>query len=167
MNCGVYLIRCEVSGHGYVGSSKVMKRRWKSHRTQLRGGRHSNFKLQAAWNKYGEAAFSFNILELCSEDNLREREVEWIAKLDTFKNGYNCTQLGAGPDEKTRKLIAEANRRREDAGSNLRVEARSPEGRSRRSEMMRRLNLEGRCGMGNPLAKRRALEARAKKGSDC
>lgn len=166
MNCGVYLIRCVSSGRGYVGSSRIIKRRWKAHLTQLRSNRHPNFKLQCAWNKHGEGAFSFEVLELCSEDQLREREVHWIASLNSFKQGYNCSELGAGPDEKTRKLIAEANRRRKDAGSNLRVEARSPEGRSRRSEMMRRLNLEGRCGMRNPLAKQRALEARAKKGSD-
>jgi hypothetical protein len=41
--------------------------------------------------KYGRENFSFQILEECSEDKLAEREIYWINKLNTYKNGYNET----------------------------------------------------------------------------
>jgi GIY-YIG catalytic domain len=47
----------------YIGSSDDIPRRWKSHRSQLRGSRHHNYRLQAAWNEYGEAAFAFIVIE--------------------------------------------------------------------------------------------------------
>jgi GIY-YIG catalytic domain len=47
----------------YVGSSDDIPRRWKSHLSQLRGGRHHNYRLQAAWNEHGEAAFAFTVMK--------------------------------------------------------------------------------------------------------
>jgi GIY-YIG catalytic domain/NUMOD3 motif len=47
----------------YIGSSDDIPRRWKTHLSQLRGGRHHNYRLQEAWNLHGEAAFTFEIIE--------------------------------------------------------------------------------------------------------
>lgn len=60
---GVYLISCETSGMGYVGSSQHIYRRLSAHQAQLNGKRHASPHLQAAWSKYGRAAFKLLLLE--------------------------------------------------------------------------------------------------------
>lgn len=69
-----------------------MRTRWKTHRTMLRTGTHHTCYLQAAWNKYGEDAFSFEVLEECSRDVLTEREQWWI---DNLRPAFNMA-LTAG-----------------------------------------------------------------------
>jgi group I intron endonuclease len=62
---GVYKITGPVQL--YVGSSDDIPRRWKSHLSQLRGGRHHNHQLQAAWDEHGETAFVFMIIEYVAD----------------------------------------------------------------------------------------------------
>ncbi len=51
--------------------------------------------MQNSWNKYGEKAFKFIVLEVVdSTDNLNELERNYIKKFDPFKNGYNRTLGG-------------------------------------------------------------------------
>ena len=61
---GVYQIRNVVNGKFYVGSSKDIKNRHAAHRKLLRGNRHHCPHLQAAWNKYGEDCFKFEVIVL-------------------------------------------------------------------------------------------------------
>ena len=70
--------------------------RWKSHKTDLRNGKHHNRHLQWSWDKYGEEAFTFYVVELCDEESLSEREIFYIDKFDTFNSGYNMTGGGDG-----------------------------------------------------------------------
>ena len=62
---GVYAICNLFDGRAtaYIGSSKDIERRWRDHVALLRSGRHPNPYLQAAWDKYGEAAFEFYVIE--------------------------------------------------------------------------------------------------------
>ena len=60
---GVYLIFCEASGMGYIGSSQHVYRRLSAHQAQLNGKRHGSPHLQAAWSKYGRSAFKLLLLE--------------------------------------------------------------------------------------------------------
>ncbi len=62
-SAGVGVYRITGPGRVYVGSSDDIPRRWKSHLSQLRGGRHHNYRLQTAWDEHGEAAFVFTIIE--------------------------------------------------------------------------------------------------------
>lgn len=48
---------------GYVGSSQHVYRRLHAHIAQLNGKRHCSPHLQAAWSKYGRAAFKLLLLE--------------------------------------------------------------------------------------------------------
>lgn len=48
--------------------------------------------------KYGLENFSFSILEECEESQLKEREIYWIATLDTYYHGYNATLGGDLPE---------------------------------------------------------------------
>jgi group I intron endonuclease len=55
---------------------------------------HKNPKLQAAWNKYGEETFIFEVIEFVLVPFLVEREQYWIDKLLPFgKKGFNLAPV--------------------------------------------------------------------------
>lgn len=83
---GIYEIRHVGIGKRYIGSAKNFAKRWKAHRNHLLRGTHHAPYLQHAWNKYGESAFQFNILELCEHEDLLDREQGWF---DLSKPEYN------------------------------------------------------------------------------
>lgn len=49
----------------YVGQASVLGARGESHFVYLRKGKHHNIRMQRAFDKYGEAAFKFEILLVC------------------------------------------------------------------------------------------------------
>jgi group I intron endonuclease len=63
----IYRITCTANNKFYIGSTVNKAQRWARHRRQLRDGSHPNKHMLAAWNKYGEAAFVFEVLEDVSE----------------------------------------------------------------------------------------------------
>ncbi len=69
MTSGIYSITSP-SGKNYIGSSKNIDRRWYEHKSDLRLGEHHSPALQHAFDKYGEARLLFNVVLICSEDNL-------------------------------------------------------------------------------------------------
>ncbi len=60
---GIYKIINVVNNKFYVGSAVDFKRRKTRHFSELRTGKHNNNKLQNAWNKHGEQAFVFVVVE--------------------------------------------------------------------------------------------------------
>jgi group I intron endonuclease len=86
----VYKITHASSGRIYIGSSCCSRRRWNAHRSNLRHGRHPSPLLQAAWNKHGEDAFEFDVIELCTRQTLLSREQYHI---DTLKPYYNVAPV--------------------------------------------------------------------------
>lgn len=77
-------------GRFYVGSAQSVSRRWIEHKRDLRRGTHGNPRLQRAWDKYGEEAFTITVLEWLADDALLlSREQYWIDLLNPVKNGYN------------------------------------------------------------------------------
>ena len=96
--CGIYKISNRITNKIYVGQSKDIIKRWRDHKTRLRSGNHVNIHLQNSWNKYGEGAFEFSVVEVCKKnfDVLNEREVYWINKLDALNDskGYNIASGG-------------------------------------------------------------------------
>lgn len=87
---GIYRIYCVPNRHSYLGSSVEISIRWSQHRISLRSGRHNNPILQHAWDKYGEHAFTFSVLEECDKENLAEREQFWLDKLNPK---FNCMRI--------------------------------------------------------------------------
>jgi group I intron endonuclease len=83
---GVYVIRNTLTGSCYVGSAINIDQRWRSHRHSLRNHKKSPPKLQAAWDKYGEDAFEFAVLEQCPRSCTLEREQAWIDRLQPKYN---------------------------------------------------------------------------------
>lgn len=94
---GIYCIRNTKNGKCYVGSAISFKVRWKRHRAELRSGSHHSQKLQRAWDKHGEALFSFSVLEHVKDVSLLvEREQFWIDSLNSHLGGYNtCPRAGS------------------------------------------------------------------------
>ena len=99
----------------YVGSSADIKRRWGDHKYRLRSGQHENERLQRAWDKYGEDAFAFSVLEEVGEDMLQAMEQEYLD--DYFGRGhcYNIKiEAGSGGpvSDETRCKLSEAQKGR-------------------------------------------------------
>jgi group I intron endonuclease len=111
---GIYQITCTPTGKIYIGSAINLHRRYKNHLTELRGNRHKNAYLQRAWNKYGELAFEYSVIELVLESFLLEREQYWMDKLGacTRKRGFNIlpqagSRIGSITPEDVRKKISD------------------------------------------------------------
>ena len=94
--CGIYSITCKPSGRVYVGQSIDIHTRWKNHKSALNRGTVPNKILQSSWKKYGQDSFLFEILELCIEEKLDEREHHWINKLGCWaqQGGMNIYTIG-------------------------------------------------------------------------
>ena len=78
---GIYKIINKVNGKYYVGSSNdVLGKygRWYEHRSNLLKNRHSNKKLQNAWNKYGENNFEYLMIENVNENELLIVEQKYL-----------------------------------------------------------------------------------------
>jgi predicted DNA-binding protein YlxM (UPF0122 family) len=95
---GIYTITCMGDNKVYVGQSQRINIRFNMHKSQLRHNRHRNSYLQRAWNKYGEDSFLFEIKEVCSLDELNDREKFWVDKLEANHEdkGFNLTDGGDG-----------------------------------------------------------------------
>lgn len=86
---GIYAIRCTASGEAWVGSAPDLATIANRHWFSLRSGGHTQPSLQQAWNRHGEAAFGFEIVEAFADDGsapasagaLRARVRHWAAEL--------------------------------------------------------------------------------------
>jgi len=78
--CGIYQIRNKVNDKCYIGQSVDCVVRFYNHKVNLRKNQHDNQHLQNAWNKYGEAAFEFIVLQECLEDELNTLEHNFISE---------------------------------------------------------------------------------------
>ena len=91
---GIYMCRCTVNNQCYIGQSRDIKFRIQQHRSALKCQKHWNAYLQNCYNKYGKEAFEWTVLEYCDPEQLNEREIYYISKLNTFENGFNLTEGG-------------------------------------------------------------------------
>lgn len=80
----------------YIGLTNNIIRRKTRHFTDLRRNKHDNSFLQKEFNIYGEENFSFNI-EFegdISYEEISQKEKEYIALYDSYRNGYNQNEGG-------------------------------------------------------------------------
>lgn len=91
----IYKIENDINGKIYIGKTEFsIERRFKEHcKEAFREGREQR-PLYAAIRKYGEEHFHISLIE--ETDMPEEREVYWIEKFHSFKNGYNATVGGDG-----------------------------------------------------------------------
>lgn len=92
MAAGIYKILNVITQKFYIGSAINIKDRWRIHKIFLKANNHDNSYLQKSWNKYGENAFWFLIIEVVEDKTkLIEREQHWMDKTQCCnrKIGYN------------------------------------------------------------------------------
>lgn len=116
---GIYMLVNKTNGKKYVGSSRDCARRKSEHVSKLRRGNHVNKKLQAAWNKYGEASFEFVvILSILNQDEIEGIEQQFLDELNAVETGYNLAPVagntaGWKASAETRKRMSEAAKNRD------------------------------------------------------
>ena len=86
MNLGIYKIINIKNNKFYIGSTNNLKRRKKDHFSLLKKNKNHCKILQRAYNKYGEEAFTFEVLAYCPKEYLFKLE-QWF--VDTLKPQYN------------------------------------------------------------------------------
>ncbi len=109
--CGIYRIWHMATNKSYIGSAVDVSARLGSHLRMLNRKSHHSVKLQRAWDKYGEEAFSFNVVEVVeSKEKLIEREQHWIDEFNASRLGYNISPTAGSilghkfSDESKRKM---------------------------------------------------------------
>ena len=94
---GIYSVAHLPSGRSYIGSSLNVFQRLRSHRGELRRGKHAIKDLQAAWTRDGEEAFTFHVLQLCwSPEMLLACEQFY---LDARPDAFNRTRVVIAPSQ--------------------------------------------------------------------
>lgn len=97
---GIYKITNKIDGKVYIGKSINIYYRWTQHIKIAKNPskyRDGNRPLYYAMNKYGIDNFEFEVIEICDEDVLCEREIYWIGMYDCTTlsgHGYNLTSGG-------------------------------------------------------------------------
>ena len=99
---GIYTIVHILSGKRYIGQAVNIYLRFNKHKTALRHNKHHSILLQRAWNKYGDEAFKFNILEIIdnpTKELLEQREQYWMDFYQSYKleTGYNLHPASSSP----------------------------------------------------------------------
>ncbi|MBP5462533.1 MAG: GIY-YIG nuclease family protein [Lachnospiraceae bacterium] len=116
---GIYRITNTLNGKSYIGKTGMnFGDRWDSHRAKLNGGYHDNPHLQRAWDKYGQDAFEFEIVEEVSDLSLlNDLEKKYIERYRENNICYNILDggdggflLGCHLSEETKRKIGEKNR---------------------------------------------------------
>ena len=94
----IYKIINTTNNKFYVGSTNNQYERFRTHRNKLRGNKHHCAHLQAAWNKYGEAAFSFDTVEYVSDEaSLQAAEDKWLSEWVGQSDCYNHGMRSGAP----------------------------------------------------------------------
>lgn len=89
---GAYAIRCTATGRTWVGVSRNLDATRNGSWFGLRSGGFIDRELQAEWNRHGESAFEYEILERLEEDllplaipdRLKEQKIRWLARMSAL-----------------------------------------------------------------------------------
>lgn len=88
----IYKITNKVNGKSYIGQTRyTVEFRWRQHQHKK-----DNTHFHCAIAKYGAENFTVETLEECDLADLDSREIFYIAKYDTYANGYNSSTGGDG-----------------------------------------------------------------------
>lgn len=88
----IYKITNKVNGKSYIGQTRyTVEFRWRQHQHKK-----DNTHFHCAIAKYGVENFIVETLEECEIADMDSREIFYIAKYDTYNNGYNSSTGGDG-----------------------------------------------------------------------
>lgn len=92
MTVGIYALYWWKQDLIYIGQSLNIEARFLEHLRMLRKSKHTNYKVQSAYEKYGKP--SLEILSTCKLDSLNEEEIYWTKEFDSINNGLNIIEAG-------------------------------------------------------------------------
>lgn len=95
--CGIYKFENNINGHIYIGQSIDIKKRFREHKSASFNPNNPDYNLpiHSAIRKYGLENFSFDIIDICSEEKLNDQEIYWIDYYNSYTNGnYNISKGG-------------------------------------------------------------------------
>lgn len=130
---GLYSITHTASRTVYFGQAQDISKRWGEHRRDLKHGRHSNPRLQRAWDKYGSDAFEFAVVQECAVADLNDAEQRLLDEYVGTPLCYNIARWARAP-WRGMKHTAETRRRMSEV---KRGKSLSDETRRRMSEVRR------------------------------
>jgi hypothetical protein len=87
---GVFAVRCAAAGQAWVSASRNLDSEHTKLLFSLKHGGYINREVQAAWNAHGEAAVTFEILEVFDDEDMgalgradlaKSRAAHWRAEL--------------------------------------------------------------------------------------
>jgi len=91
----IYIIKNTINHGVYVGSTNNIVNRWRQHRYYLSNKKHHSVYLQRSWDKHGECAFVFDVVEIVEpHEDLIAREQWWIDHyLQSGRAVYNMCKI--------------------------------------------------------------------------
>lgn len=103
----IYKIVNSDNGKVYVGQTTRFRKRHTEHYRALRSNKHCSYYLQKSFNKHGVDKYYFEILETVTRENICEREIYWIEKLQSYNRdrGYNILVNAPSPWYGKRSLL--------------------------------------------------------------
>lgn len=141
----LYKITNTTNGKIYIGSAKEYKRRASQHVASLKQQKHSNKHLQASWNKWGEDAYLFEVVEVVEGDKgerfrVEQKYIDDLIKEDKWENTFNFKKkvkqkerscFSKSPEETREKLSKSSKKRWKDKEYRKRItEARKKPGKT-------------------------------------
>lgn len=146
--CAVYMFQNMISGGVYVGQTiRTINERRGVHISMLRRGVHDNLHLQSAWNKYGEQAFEFCILETYATiEETNEAEIFYIQYFRSIGvRLYNIRDGGAkgrmSVESRAKMSIAKRGRKQSAAHTAKIKEARARTGYTHSAETREKMSV--------------------------
>ena len=110
---GIYKITNTITGDFYIGSSKDVKRRWRSHKWPSTWKKYPSKQLYQDMQKYGTDKFDFQILEEVEIEHLKEKEQKFIETLKPTYNNINADGLNIERYKETKKEYQKSDKGKE------------------------------------------------------
>lgn len=97
----IYIITNLINNKVYIGKTvRLPEERFKEHIRDARSNKCKNSKLQRAINKYGSENFVMTVIESnISNDELSQKERDYIRLYNSYYDGYNTTFGGDGESQ--------------------------------------------------------------------
>ena len=183
----IYKIRNLTNDKFYVGSTWDMFTRKRTHLSRLRNNRHHSAYLQNAWNKHGEDAFVFEVVEELPLDAppeaLEAAEDRWLLEHVGAKYCYNVGRSARSPwrgahgaetpfygkhhTDDAKGMLSEATKKQWATSDPRTGRKHSPETRRKIKNKMQQVLSEGRGGKFIPTEETRKKMSESLKGNQC
>lgn len=92
MTIGIYALYWVKQDLIYIGQSVNIERRFNYHKLEALKQKHTNYKVQNAFNNFGQPEFI--IIESCNSESLNSKEILYTKEFDSINKGLNIVEAG-------------------------------------------------------------------------